>query len=50
MTHGIDLLVVIGMIAFVFGERAAKVCVAIILLVPALFFVYVAYRTLSGHP
>lgn len=50
MAHGIGLLMIIGMIAFVFGERAAKVCVAIILLTPALFFVYVAYRTLSGNP
>lgn len=46
--HGIAFAALLGLIAFAFGERVARTCVAIMLLVGGAFFAYVAALIVTG--
>lgn len=46
--HGLGLVALLGLIAFAFGERAAKIAAAIMLICGAGLFLYVAWLVVSG--
>lgn len=46
--HGLGPLLLIGAIAFVFGERVARGIVGTVLLAGLGFFAYVAWRVVMG--
>lgn len=48
MHHAIGLGLLVAAIAFAFGERTARVCVAGALICGALTFAYVMFRIVSG--
>lgn len=48
MHHAIGALAIVGLIAFAFGERAARTCVGAVLITGALAFLYVMFRIVSG--
>lgn len=48
MHHAIGGLAIIALIAFAFGERAARVCVGAVLILGALFFLYIAVLIVTG--
>ena len=43
MHHGLGAVVLLGLIAFAFGERAARVFVAVVLIAGAALAVYIGY-------
>jgi uncharacterized membrane protein len=46
--HGFGALVLVGLIAFVFGARVARVVVGSVLVVIVLAFAYVMFRVVTG--
>lgn len=48
MHHAIGALAIVGLIAFAFGERTARMAVAGVLITIALAFAYVMFRIVSG--
>lgn len=48
MHYIIGSSVLLGLIYFAFGERAARACVQIVLLAGAAGFAYVMYRVVQG--
>jgi hypothetical protein len=48
MHHAVGVGLLIALIAFAFGKRTAQVCVGAVLIVGALFFLYIAVRVVTG--
>lgn len=48
MHHILGVIALVGLIAFAFGERAARACVGAALLAGAVFFLYVLWRIVEG--
>jgi hypothetical protein len=48
MHAGLGLIAIIGLIAFAFGEQAARRTVQVLLVLAAIVLLYVAYRVVSG--
>jgi len=48
MHHGLGLVVLVGLVAFAFGERTAQRVVAAGLLVATTFLLYVIIRVVTG--
>lgn len=48
MHHAIGIGLLVYCIAFAFGERVARACVGIALVMMALAFLYVSYRVVTG--
>jgi hypothetical protein len=48
MHHAVGVFALVAAIAFAFGERTARVCVGVVLVVGALFFAYVVVRVITG--
>lgn len=46
--HGIALAALLGLIAFAFGERAARTCAQIVLLAGGAIVLYVGYLIVWG--
>lgn len=46
--HALGPLILIGLIAFAFGERTARIVTAIALLAALAFFGYIMFRIMAG--
>lgn len=48
MHHALGVLALLGLVAFAFGERAARTLVQIVLIAGALGFAYIMWRIVEG--